>query len=488
MKKGNIKIISYLLCPFLLLLLPLVLGGCKVYKTLNICKPTVCIPNTYQQQEGEGTVEVCEWWKQFNSTELDCLVDKSLSQNLTLKQSWWKVAQACAQARIVGAARYPEIITTPEVFHFRSSGGASGFGIGTGGVAGTTSTSSAADPVTFYLLANALTYEIDLWKKIDSQAKAACYELRATREDLESTAWTLTGTVTDLWFTIQEQKTLLKVIDHQIEVSRTQLELIELRYSVSESSALDVYQQRLQLAQTMAEKPAVQSLLETSINQMNVLLGLPPEKIDYEMKEGLVELPPFPNIGTPADLLRNRPDLRAEQRRLMAADYEVAAAIADRFPRLELSISYDFEAMKIKDIFDEQVSRIIGRLFTPIFDGGRRRAEVVRQKAIVCELLNSYGQKFLDALLEVENALVQERQQLELLKLLKQELDIAQTNLEEAQWHYINGLNDYLTVIASIQSLQNLERRMVTEKKQLLVIRSKLYRAIGGQYLTYWCY
>ncbi len=89
---------------------------------------------------------------------------------------------------------------------------------------------------------------------------------------------------------------------------------------------------------------------------MRVLMGDPPDKTDFTVEEGLVDLPPFPDIGTPADLLANRPDLRAQHRRLMAVDYEVAAAIADRFPRLDLSFSYDFQATKIKDLFDAYIS------------------------------------------------------------------------------------------------------------------------------------
>jgi outer membrane protein TolC len=104
----------------------------------------------------------------------------------------------------------------------------------------------------------------------------------------------------------------------------------------------------------------------------------------------------------------------------------------------------------------------------------------MRTKAVLCELINGYGQTFLDALLEVENALAQEKQQVDLLGFLHNSIEIAKRNLEESQWHYINGLNDYLTVIAAIQSVQELERRIVSEKKQLLSIRTRLYLALGG--------
>ncbi len=458
---------------FLLILLFL-MPGCRVHHQVRLDQHTVEIPHTYNSVDEEGVASVGQWWKEFGVPELNIVMDQALTRNLTLKQSWWQVAQACWQARVVGSQKFPEITTTPTVQHTRGSA----FGIPA--IAG-------VDHFTQYLLYNSLNYEVDLWRRIDSEAKAACYEMLATREDLDAVAWTLAGTIVDLWFTIQEQQTLLDVIDHQIEVSRTQLELIELRYSVAQSSALDVYQQRLQLAQTEQQRTPVETLLATTQNQLAVLLGVAPDDTKYAVENGLVSLPPFPATSHPAELLCNRPDLKAQYRRLQSADYQVAVAVADRFPRLDISLNYDWQSVNVASFFEDQITRIIASLVTPVFDGGRRRAEVQRRNAIVCQLLNGYGQLFLDALLEVEDALVQEKQQLKLLDQLSKELEIANVNLEESNWHYINGLNDYLSVIVAVQAQQNLERRIVTEKKQLLSIRSRLYRSLGGPYLTQWC-
>ena len=445
---------------FLVASLVFLMAGCKVHHTLPLNRHTVEIPQDYLHGKEEGSATVGEWWKAFNVPELNEVMDQALSGNLTLKQSWWRVAQACWQAKVVGSQKIPEITTMPSVGHFRSS---------SSGISNTgNSLVVGKDHFTQYLLLNSLNYEVDLWKRIDSQVKAACFEMQATREELDATAWTLAGTVADLWFSIQEQQTLLDVIDHQIKVSRTQLELIELRYSVAQSSALAVYQQRLQLAQIEQLRTPVETQLSTLQNQMAVILGIPPEDTGYVVENGIVPLPPFPEIGSPGELLCNRPDLRAQLRLLQSADYQVAAAVADRFPRLNLSIGYDLQSLNYRHLFEDQISHIVGSLILPVIDGGRRRAEVQRRNAIVCELLNQYGQLFLDALLEVEDALIQEKQQIKFLEQLKNELEIAKINLEESNWHYINGLNDYLSVIAAIQALQNLERRIVLEKKTVI--------------------
>ena len=461
------------------------LSSCRVHHRMDLDKPCVEIPWEYNSFAESGVSYQGEWWKEYEVPELNLLVDQALSQNLDLKQYWWRVAEACWQVKVVASQKFPEITTSPAVSQTRIKGNPVGLfgGVGGGGVPQV----SGQDDFTSYLLANSLTYEIDLWRRIDSETRAACYELRATREDLETAAWLLAGSVVDLFFTIQEQQTLIDVIDHQIEVSRTQLELIELRYAMGQSSSLDVYQQRLQLSETEQQRTPVETALRTSQNLMATLAGNPPSRNEYLVEDGLVSLPPFPNVGQPAELLCNRPDLRSLYRRLESADYLVAAAVADRFPKLTLAIDYDFQSDDLAGLFNNQVSRIIGGLTLPVIDGGRRRAEVNRRQAVVCELVNAYGQGFLDALLEVEDSLVQEKQQIKLLEQIQNAYDISITNLEESNWHYVNGNIEYLSVIAAIQSKQNLERRLVIEKKTLLTIRSKLYRSLGGPFITAWC-
>ena len=160
-----------------------------------------------------------------------------------------------------------------------------------------------------------------------------------------ATALFLTGAVVNVWLRCQEYSALLDVLREQIQVSQTLLNLTELRFSVGTDSAVNVLQQRQQLSDTQAQVPRVRALLETALNQLAVLLGRVPGSLD-ELAPGrsLPALPPFPQLVSPAVLLVSRPDLQAAQRRLQSADYRVAAAVAERLPRLVLQLSYEFSA------------------------------------------------------------------------------------------------------------------------------------------------
>ncbi len=427
----------------------------------------VCMGKGYPHKSGKVCVD--RWWEEFGSDDLNFWVNGALACNFDLKASWMRVAQAYANLGVQSSGKYPSIDQTLNASYSHTDDN--------------TSSGALDGGSTSYLVSHGLSYEIDLFRRIHSLADSACHQLVASRDDMEAFALTLSGTVTEFWLTIAEQRELLELLEEQIETNRTQLGLVELRFSLGQASALDVYQQRQQLAATLAQVPPVQSALEVAYHNLRQLTAKNPQALvpaGYSIK--LPQLPPMPRMGKPCDLLCLRPDLRAAKERVVAADYDTAAAVADRLPRLSLSLDYDLVAAGMGQLFEQQIASVAGNLLTPLVDGGRRRAEVERKKAITCERLYAYSNSVLIALREVEDALSQEKYQIELIHRLENQLEFATINLREAKSRYSNGLDDYLTVIAAIQTKQALERRLITEHHNLLSFRSLLYRSLGGRW------
>ncbi len=440
------------------------LTACHVHHVSMDQCPCVDIPDEYVHYS-EGVDYECPWWENFDDEELNYWVEQALAGNFDLAQAWESLVQARADVCIDSSTLWPQLNINPSIEQIETPHNVGG----------------ATSSVRGYILQPKLTYEVDLWKRIDAKSKSAKLEACATYEDYLATQLVLSGTVTDLWFIIREQGALEALLEEQIAINRTLLELVELRFSVGESSALDVYQQRQQLASTRANVPPVVSRLKQSLHSMFVLSGEPPHDYCYDMTyTTLPKLPPFPNIGSPACLLWRRPDLRAEYLRLLEADYDLAQAVADLFPTLNLEIDYKFTATEAHRFFEKAVLTMAAKMVAPIFDGCRRRCQVQKSRSELYEQLQSFSQAFLDALLEVENIVVAEHYQVELLERLGEQMVLAQANLDEARWHYLHGLNDYLSVIAALQSLQNVQRRIIVERRVLLTQRSALYRALGG--------
>ena len=381
-----------------LILFSLLLSGCRVHDHIDCNSPPVAVSNTYLNDQ-EGVAYNQQWWREFQSLGLNEVMYIALDQNYDLHKAWNRLYQAQAQAIIAGSERFPQVSIANQYQHTDTKIFGAGLpsGVGVGGP--TTFTSGASGSTNRYFLTPSLAYEIDLWQRICSKYQAAEWEAFATYENVQSTALVLSGLVTEVWLTIQEQLSLIQLLKHQIEVSKTLTSLVETRFAVGESSALDVYQQRLQLESTEAQLPPIHAQLEIATNQLQVLMAEPPSGLmKNNSPEMLDTLPPFPRLRSPMDLINTRPDLRAEYNRLVSADYEVASAIADRFPKLSLILNYQFTASTVKNFFEREFFSLVTDLLTPVIDGGRRRAEVERRKAIVCERLNSFSQAFLVAL------------------------------------------------------------------------------------------
>jgi len=442
--------------------------SCTLHKVQEDAPPPISLPERFAEAES-GEPSPLFWWEAFQDPELDRLEKKALTANFDLRQAWDRLEQADALARQAGAAQWPSL-------DFQAGAGRSRSAVAGGRLGGAVEVDQIA-------LSVGAAYEVDVWKRIASLKRGAVLDREAARQDLDAAAMTLSARVAAAWFTFLEEGAQLELLLEQQNTGRTFLELTLLRFSTGLSSALDVYQQRQQLAATRAQVPLAQARREVARHQLAVLTGetsLPELGLE---PSPLADLPPLPALGLPADLLQRRPDIRRAQLRLAAADHRVAAAVADRFPALRIGGDTGFESYDFGDIgniFSNWVWSLMANLTWPVFDGGRRKAEVDRTRAVVRERLDAYGQAVLVAVQEVQDALVQERRQKEFLDEVEGQVTLAGATLREARMRYLNGLSDYLPVLAALQSLQELERGRLTARRNLLSFRVELYRAMGG--------
>ena len=177
--------------------------------------------------------------------------------------------------------------------------------------------------------------------------------------------------------------------------------------------------------------------------------------------------------------------MRAARLRVVAADYRVAAAVADRLPSLRLSGSYGFQSNDIGELFKSPVWSLAASILAPLFLwAAASPAEVDRNEAAVREQTWQYGQTLLTAIVEVENALVQERQQAVYIELLENQLAIANDTLSAARERYREGIEEqgFLQVLTSLQAQQRSELALLQAKRRRLSFRIQLHRALGGDW------
>ena len=250
----------------LAILLLIICLGCKIHRTEKSFPPDVPPPEAFQYTSKPSARYSEPWWKTFDSSELNDLMDVALKKNLDVRSSWNRLAQASAIYVINRAGQLPAL---------RFNSGAS--------ITQTTDKEPLSASQEFINIAESLgvpvvdgdlkteniivggglSYELDIWRRINSLKASARFNLSATFQDIQATAFLVSASVVDAWLSIRQQVELLKLVHEQLASNRTQLELLELRLSVGQATALDVLQQRQQVAATEAAIPALASVLDT---------------------------------------------------------------------------------------------------------------------------------------------------------------------------------------------------------------------------------
>ena len=446
----------------------LVFAGCTTFQPKTSHLSLSAIPESYSLYSGNESIQN-QWWKAFNSEELNSLVEEALSGNFDILTAWSRLKQADALARQAGANLMPSL---------NYSGSAQKSWQQTkGDDTGTSRTDSES-----FSTGLAASYEIDLWGRLSALRKSQVLEFNAARDDLDAAAVTVTAKVVSTWIDILSTRRQIAILNEQIRINENLLELENLRFANGKASALDLSQQREALAAAKARRPSLQLAEQQSLNALAILLGRSSSQELSVEQQDLPALISVPDTGLPADLLASRPDVRAAGLRLFSSDWQVSAAKADRFPSISLSANGVFSSDSFDLLFSNWVSTLAASITGPLFDSGKRSAEVDRLKAVAEASLTSYAQTVAEAIQEVEDGLITEKRQNEYIALLEDQLNASRLTLKDARLQYINGQDNYLSYLTAWTSVQSLERQVVSERATLIKNRVDLYRAVGGDW------
>ena len=452
---------------YYLLLTGIILGlvACSPFTPREISGAAGSLPETYALYNGSPDMST-PWWESVGSAELNRLIGDALAENFTLKEAWARLQQSRALAVQAGADRFPylEGFAATDLSQRRIP-------------------SAGVDGSETYALGLFTSYEIDLWGRIRSQREAALETMAATGADFQTARMTIAAEVADRWVQLLSRRLQIQLLERQLENNLIFLDLIELRFRKAMVSALDVYQQKQVVENVRARIPLVEAQRQLLHHELAVLLGRPPRSQLKLSQTALPVIGLLPAVGLPADLLANRPDVRAAGMRLTASRWQVAAARANRLPSLQLTAGAQYGASAMDALFDTWLLNLAADLTAPLFDGGRRAAEVDRTRAQVDENLWIYRQAVLTAIKEVEDALESETRQREHIEGLDAVMMAARKGLEEAIQRYRRGLSDYLPVLTQLIAVQDLERDLIEQQETLIRYRIALYRSLGGAWI-----
>lgn len=453
---------------FILPLAVVAMGACAMHQVAPEAFSPVAVPEAFSLGEGSPLPED-PWWRAYGDPGLTRAVEAALAGNLDLAGAWARVRQARAVARQAGAGSWPQVD-----IQVGASRQQTNFDLGEPIGVRTIETQS-------YPLSIGAAYEVDLWGRLSHQRSATSEEAAAVADDAAALAMTLQAQVVETWFALAEQIAQEALLREQLRMAQSHLDLVETRFSHGSGTALDIRQQRQQVAGLRSELPLLASRRQVLAHQLAILKGQAPvaPALDVPTPK-LAKSPSVAQAGIPAALLHRRPDVRAARRRVAAADHRVGTALADRFPRLQLSASTGYQDRALDSLLTNWVWNLAANLVAPMVDGGRREAEVAGRRAVLDERVAAYGASVLRALGEVEDALTRRARQGEHIEALDRQLVEARKTHMEARSRYTQGLVDYLPVLRALEGVQQIERRRLSSHRQWLSYDVQLARALGG--------
>jgi len=447
-----------------LLCLAVAVSGCFGKRFAERKDEVVDVPESYGDAPTVEAEPLDRWCSDFGSSRLEQLVQRAFDDNLDLQASWARLEQAATNTKRAFGARTPNI----------------------DGEIGVSRRPQPSLPEnidvdrTEVQASLVASYEVDLWGKLADRHKAAIFDERAARAQVETMAISLTSQIAEAWFNLVHQRARKELLERQIEVSRRFLKSTALRLGQGQASALDVNQQRQQVESLRGRLATTRAQIETAAHRLAVLVGEPPQRTVAGERDQLPEVPKRPSAGVPADLLNRRPDVRAALYQLEAADHRAAAALKERFPSIRLSAQLFYQAPTVDELFEDLFWQAIGTVSQQIFGRGIRWNETNPAEARAKVRLYEYGSAVLTALREVQDAMILEAKQKEFVESLRTQRQSAREVYQLARQRYSRGATDYLRVLTAFQSLQNTEQALLDARRQQLSFRLQLCRALGG--------
>lgn len=412
---------------------------------------------------------IYRWWTVFEDPMLTQLIEQVADSNLDLKLAIARVDEARARLGVVSGERVPMIDTTGDMSRQRGSENDAVMG-------GTTFTRNT--------IGLDASWEVDLFGRVRRSIEEAAANFESVQEDRNDVMVTMSAEVALTYLAIRTFQARLAAASGNIDSQRQVLALTRSRFKHGLATDLDVAQAERILGSTEAEVPPLRIELSRAINTISVLLGQNPGAFFEELStEKPIPLPPDKiTVGIPADLLRQRPDIRRAERELAAQTARIGIAKADLYPRLSLTGTFGLAAIDSKNLFE---SNSHAYSFGPsvrwnLFDGNRIRNQIKVEDARAEQALLRYEQTLLRALNEAENAFTAYMEQGLRLKALERTVVAAHRSVKLATNLYKEGLTDFQNVLDAQRALFVIENQVAESKGNTVAILVRLYKALGG--------
>jgi outer membrane protein, multidrug efflux system len=448
------------------------------------------------------------WWRSFNDPILTELIEKGIKNNLDVQQAVVRVLAARQSIATARAAGLPTL--SGNASYQREQLGAQGIlesqgsyqdlntlanrlkpydatvpGLSTDILnGGNQALNQFTAPVNLYQYGLDASWELDLFGRVRRSVEQARAQSQSQSEALNDALIVLESEIVQSYVQLRGAQALKASQEENVKAAEENLDLTQRRQKNGLTTELDVDQARTQLYDTRRQLPAYDGQVQQAMNALSVLIGDAPGAVDEQLRESK-PVPPIPKVvgvGVPSALARRRPDIRQAEANLHAATANVGVAVASFYPDISLTGNIGMRALDASFLTNwaSHFYTAGPAVSLPIFSGGRLTAGLTLARAEQKEAALSYRATVLNALREVEDALVTYRVDLASRDLLQDTLDSAQVTWDLARNQYDHGLSSFINVLNAQSTVLADRQALVQAKVQLVNDIVSLYRALGG--------
>ena len=423
------------------------------------------------------TANFVTWWEGFGDPQLSALVSQALVQNLDMAQAQARVAQARAALGAADAALLPsatlngqaarayQSVETPLGQVLDATAGYNRYG---------NSYEANLDA----------SWELDLFGGLRRGREATLADYQASEAGVVATRLTVAAQTADIYTTLRGLQTRLAIAQRQVDTQQELLEKVRLLHGQGLAAQFQVQQTEGQLSQVKASVPVLQTGLDAAMNALDVMLGTPPgtHRAELSGAGAIPRAPQLASTGSPADLLRRRPDLIVAERRLVAANARIGMAISEYYPTFSLSALLGSATTQGGNLFSSGAAQSAGVLGLRwrLFDFARINAQIDQAKGQQAEALAAYRQSVLRASEDVENAfsaLVNRETQTATLTAGETSLSSARQSSFVA---YQNGAASLIEVLNADETLLRASDAKAQAQTESAHAAIAAFRALGG--------
>jgi len=417
------------------------------------------------------------WWEIFGDDELNRLEAMAAGANQQLQAAVARFAQARALADVARSGLFPRIGVGFSASRQRDS------------VNRPLATTGEAAGKSFtydnFVLPFDLSYEVDLWGRVRREVESARAAARADAADVEAVRLTIAAEAAADYFTLRALDGEATALSASIEAYHKALELTRNRRAGGLASDLDVAQAETVLKTVESQLPVLVLTRAKFEHALAVLTGQPANLFRLPAVS-LDRQPPAIPAGLPSSLLERRPDIAAAERRMAAANAAIGVAKAAFFPVVQFNGLAGFQSIDAGTLFDwpSRLWAVGPSVSLPLFEGGRRRADMRGAQAAYQETVARYRDTVLRAFADVEDNLAAQRLLADQYDQELAALASARKQLEIAQNRYCSGLVSYLHVTTAENMVLERERAVARLRGQRFVAAVALVKSLGGGFIA----